>query len=100
MHSAFSIIALLDAHTSIREYPFSFMHSAFGHGPFGGGLNACPDGFGHLFIESICHRHCICLRLCCLFVGQVLFSHDSHQFCEVGVWSGRPEGFESNTISE
>ena len=26
-------------------------------------------------------------------------SHDPHQFCEVGVWSGRPEGSESNTIT-
>ena len=23
------------------------------------------------------------------FVDQVMFSHDSHQFCEVSVWSGR-----------
>ena len=39
--------------------------------------------------------------LCCLyFVGQVMFSHDPHQFCEVSVWSGRPEGFESNTVGQ
>ena len=36
----------------------------------------------------------------CLFVGQVMFSHDPHQFCKVSVWSVRPEGFESNTMGE
>ena len=25
----------------------------FGHCPFGGGLNACPDGLGHLFREEL-----------------------------------------------
>ena len=34
-----------------------------------------------------------------LFVDQVMFSHDPHQFCEVSVWCGRPEGFESNTAN-
>ena len=30
-----------------------------------------------------CHRHCICLRLCCcLFVGQVIFSHQSDQMSQ------------------
>ena len=29
------------------------------------------------------------------FFGQVMFSYDPHRFCEVSVWSGRPEGFES-----
>ena len=29
-----------------------------------------------------------------------MFSYYLHQFCEVGVWCGRPEGFEFNTISE
>ena len=33
------------------------------------------------------------------FVDQVMFSHDPHQFCEVSVWCGRPEGFESNTAN-
>ena len=46
-----------------------------------------------------CLVPCLCLCLC-LFVGHVMFSHDPHQFCEVGVWSGRLECFESNTISE
>ena len=51
-----------------------------------------------------CHCHCLCLCLClcgCLFVGQVMFSHQfptSHQFCEVGVWSVRLECFESRTM--
>ena len=31
--------------------------------------------------------------------GQVMFSHDPHRFCEVSVWSGRLEGFESNTVN-
>ena len=42
-----------------------------------------------VFSKCICH-----------FVSHVMFSHDPHQFCEVGVWSGRLECFESNTISE
>ena len=46
-----------------------------------------------VFSKCICH----CL---CHFVGHVMFSHDPHQFCEDGVWSGRLECFESNTISE
>ena len=51
--------------------------------------------------KCICHFHCLCICLWhCLFVGQVMFSHNPHQFCKVSVWSGRPEGFESNTISE
>ena len=53
--------------------------------------------------NCLCHCLCLCICLClcrCLFVGQVMFSHDPHQFCKVGVWSGRPEGFESNTMSE
>ena len=33
------------------------------------------------------------------FVDHIMFSHDPHQFCEVSVWSGRPEGFESNTAN-
>ena len=38
----------------IREDPFAFMYSAFGHCPFGGGgLNAWPDGLGHLFREEL-----------------------------------------------
>ena len=58
-----------------------------------------------VFSKCICHCHChchclcICLR-CCLFVGQVIFSYDSNQFCRVSVWSGRPECFESITMSE
>ena len=48
--------------------------------------------------KCICHCLCICLRGC-LFVGQVMFSHDPHQFCKVSVWSVRPEGFESNTAN-
>ena len=28
-----------------------------------------------------------------------MFSHDPHQFCNVLVWSGRPKGFESNTVN-
>ena len=35
-----------------------------------------------------------------VFVGQVMFSNDPHQFYNVLVWSGRPEGFESNSGSE
>ena len=34
------------------------------------------------------------------FFGHVMFSYDSNQFCRVSVWSGRPEGFESNTITQ
>ena len=48
-----------------------------------------------LLVNFSCHCRCIFL-----FVGQVMFSHDLHQFCEVGVCPGRLEGFESNTISE
>ena len=33
------------------------------------------------------------------FFGQVMFSYDPHRFCEGSVWSGRPEGFESNTVN-
>ena len=29
-----------------------------------------------------------------------MFLHDPYQFCKVLVWSGRPEGFDFNTISE
>ena len=32
-------------------------------------------------------------------VGQVMFSHDPPEFCDVSVWSGRLEGFESTTIN-
>ena len=35
-----------------------------------------------------------------VFVGQVMFSNDPHQFYNVLVCSGRPEGFESNTVGE
>ena len=28
-----------------------------------------------------------------------MFSHHPHQFSEVSIWSGRPEGFESNTVN-
>ena len=52
-----------------------------------------------------CHCHCLCLCLCiclcsCVFVGQVMFLHDFHQFCKISVWSGRLEGFESNTMTK
>ena len=52
-----------------------------------------------VFSKCICLCHCICLRRC-LFVRQVMFSYDPNQFCRVSVWSGRPEGFESNTITQ
>ena len=52
-----------------------------------------------VFSKCICHCLCICLRRC-LFVGQVMFSYDPNQFCRVSDWSGRPEGFESTTMSE
>ena len=45
-----------------------------------------------------CNRHCLCLCRC-LFVGQVMFSHDPDQFCEVLDWSGRPEGFDYRTVN-
>ena len=54
-----------------------------------------------VFSKCICHCLCICLCICfcsCLFVGQFMFSHDPHQFCEVSIRSGRPDGFESNTM--
>ena len=49
-----------------------------------------------------CHCHCLCLCIClcrCVFVGQVIFLHDPHQFCKISVWSERPEGFESITAN-
>ena len=50
----------------LREDPFGLPRSTFGHCPFlfffiiiflnfffgGGGLNACPDGLGHLFTAT------------------------------------------------
>ena len=57
-----------------------------------------------LKVFSKCHCLCLCLCIClciclcrCVFVGQVMFLHDPHQFCKVLIWSGRLEGFESNT---
>ena len=32
-------------------------------------------------------------------VDHIMFSHDPHQFCEVSVWSGRLEGFESRAMN-
>ena len=52
----------------------------------------------HQSQRSLCEG--VLLNFFCLFVGHVMFSHDPHQFCEDGVWSGRLECFESNTISE
>ena len=38
----------------LREDPFTLTPPPFGHCPFGGGgLNACPDGLGHLFREEL-----------------------------------------------
>ena len=45
---------LLVCQFSFREDPFTLTPPPFGHCPFGGGgLNACPDGFGHLFREEL-----------------------------------------------
>ena len=38
----------------VREHPFGLTPPTFGHCPFGWvGLNACPDGLGHLLIEEL-----------------------------------------------
>ena len=42
----------------------------------------------NVFCQCLCICFCICIY-CCLFVGQVMFSHDPYQFCGAWVWSGR-----------
>ena len=38
----------------VREAPLKKLQGLFGHCPNGaGGLNACPDGLGHLFREEL-----------------------------------------------
>ena len=49
-----------------------------------------------LKVFSKCHCLCLCLCIClcrCVFVGQVMFLHDPHQFCKVLIWSGRLKVF-------
>ena len=37
----------------LREAPLKKLQGLFGHCPNGGGLNACQDGLGNLFIEEL-----------------------------------------------
>ena len=34
------------------------------------------------------------------FCWSGMFSYDPNQFCRVSIWSGRPGGFESNTMTK
>ena len=46
--SSFALSVLCMYDEQVREDPIRLTPPTFGHCPFGGDLNACPDGLGHL----------------------------------------------------